>query len=229
MLKADFHVHTILSKHHFLDKFNLADGLNTPEEMVRAAAKNGLDCIAITDHNVLFDTEHANELSKKYGIVVLPGIELYLNKKDVIAIGLKNLPLIKNLIELKREVNKQGGILIAPHPDDPLGRGCKEFEYFDAIEVVNGFGPWGFQELIKIAEKLEKAQVCGSDSHCVSQIGWVYCLVDADPNANSIISAVKNRKTTAIYGKLPKKIQIKYYYQKYIKGEAIFKPAFKRV
>lgn len=229
MLRADFHVHTILSKHHFLDSLRLADGLNTPAEMVEGAAEKGLDCIAITDHNILFDPELAKTLTREYGIVVLAGVELYLNKKDVIAVGITKLPKVNSLAEFEREVHKQGGILIAPHPNDPLGRGHKDFKYFDAIEVVNGFGGWGSEELIATASKLEKAQVCGSDAHYVSQLGWTYCFVDAEPDQDSIIAAIKERKVIPGDRMIPKYIQFGYYFQKYILGKAIFKPALRRL
>jgi len=197
--------------------------------MVKGAADSGLNCIAITDHNVLFDPELAKKLTKEYGIVVLAGIELYLNKKDVIAIGITELPKVNNLSEFEEEVHKQGGLLIAPHPNDPLGRGYKEFECFDAIEVVNGFGPWGFEELVATADRLKKAQICGSDAHCIRQLGWTFCMVDADPDPDSIIEAIKERKSTPVYGKIPKDVQYLYYFQKYMLGQALFKPALRRL
>jgi len=229
MLKADFHIHTVLSKHHFLDKIGLADGLNSPEEMVKAAVKNGLDCIAITEHNVLFNPEEAKRLSKKYNIVVIPGVELYLNKKDIIAININELPKVNNLKEFQREVHKQGGLVIAPHPYDPLGRGTLDFKNVDAIEVVNAYGPIGFKKLIETADKMGKAKVCGSDAHCTSHIGWTHCLIDAEPNVGSIISAIKNNKVTPVFGAVPPYIHMWYYFQKFILGKAIFKPALKRV
>ena len=229
MLKADFHVHTVLSKHHLLDRIKLADALNTPAEMVKAAADKGLDCIAIAEHNLLFNPYSAKKLTKAYGIVVLPGVELYLNKKDVIAIGITKLPKVETVAEFKDVVHGQDGILVAPHPYDPLNRGFKEFDLVDAIEVVNGFGAFGFKKLITLADKLKKAKICGSDAHCTNQLGWTHFFIDAEPDADAIIAAVKKRKTVPVYAKTPIHVQFEYYFKKYVFGEAIFKPAFRRL
>lgn len=223
MLKADFHTHTLRSDHFLLGRLGLVDGLNSPEEMVEAASQKGLDCLAITDHNVLFDWREARKLTKQYGVLVVPGVELYLNRKDIIALGIKQLPPVKNLAQFREVVHRQGGVIIAPHPYDPLGRGPRNFEYFDGIEVVNGFSPYGFNKLVTAADKLRIAKTCGSDSHCVHQLGWVHCLVEADPTVESVIKAIKERKVKPVYRKIPRRIQVLYYFKKYALGEAIFK------
>ena len=229
MLKIDFHVHTVLSKHSLLGRLKMADGLNTPAEMVKAAAKKGLDGIAITDHNILFDSYLAKKLTAKYHIAVLPGIELKFNKKDVIIIGIKRVPKVNSLPALQEEVHRQGGILIAPHPYDPLGRGYKAFNCFDAIEVVNAFKPYGYAKLLEAAERLKKAAVCGSDAHYAHHLGWAYCLADAEPNLKSIITAVKERKVNPVYGKVPLYGHLWYYTQKYAIGKSFLKPALRHL
>lgn len=62
---VDLHVHT-----------NCSDGLLTPQQVVDLALKKELDGIAITDHDTISALESAIEYSKKYNIVVIPGIEL---------------------------------------------------------------------------------------------------------------------------------------------------------
>jgi len=224
MLKADFHVHTALSKHHLLSKFGLADGLNSPDEMVKSAADKGLDCIAIAEHNVLFDSKLAKRLTEEYGVVVIPGVEFrFDNRKEAIAIGIKRLPEVSSLAEFKEDVSRQGGILIAPHPYDPLNRGFKDFELFDAIEVVNAFGPRGFKKLVKEAESLDKAKVCGSDAHYTSHLGYTHCLVDAAPDQQSILEAIRKGRVEPVYGRIPIHVQLGYYIQKYLLGKAVFK------
>jgi predicted metal-dependent phosphoesterase TrpH len=216
MLKADFHIHTKLSKHHFLNKLGLTDAFNTAEELTKNAKQKGFDCIAFTEHNVLFDYKEAERLSKKYKIVVLPGIELRLpSKKEIIAINITTIPKSTNLKQIRKEVHKQGGILIAPHPYDPLGRGYKELEHFDAIEIINGFGSFGFKKLIKSAEELNKTKVCGSDTHCTAQLGYTDFLIDSKPDKDSIINAIKDGKTKIHNKTIPKYVQLWYYLQKY--------------
>lgn len=210
MLKSDFHIHTTRSLHPFYGSFVL-DGLNSPREMALAAARKGLDVIAITDHNTLFSFYEAKKLTKEAGVVVIPGAELSFNHKEVLVLGVDSISA-KTFDELKDEVKKRDGVIIACHPFDLLGRGHKNFKNFDAIEVQNGFATLrNFEKLNSLAKKLNKARVCGSDSHWVEHLGHVHCLVDAEPNIDSIISAIKHKKTQPVKATIPRHIFLKYY------------------
>ena len=65
MKRIDLHNHTTAS-----------DGTFTPEEAVRYAATKGLAAIAITDHDTAEGTRQADILSGRYGVEVIPGIEI---------------------------------------------------------------------------------------------------------------------------------------------------------
>ncbi len=62
---ADLHLHTMFS-----------DGTYKPEELPDKAAKSGLSCIAIVDHDTVAGLPRALEAAKLSDIEVLPGIEL---------------------------------------------------------------------------------------------------------------------------------------------------------
>ncbi|WP_159887083.1 PHP domain-containing protein [Paenibacillus puerhi] len=62
---ADLHTHTIAS-----------DGTGTPSDNVRLAAAAGLEAIAITDHDTVGGLKEALEAGERYGITVVPGIEI---------------------------------------------------------------------------------------------------------------------------------------------------------
>ncbi len=64
----DFHIHSCLSP--------CGDNDMTPNNIVNMAMLNGLNCIAITDHNSILNCKAVTELGKKAGITVLPGMEL---------------------------------------------------------------------------------------------------------------------------------------------------------
>ena len=65
MIRADMHVHTYAS-----------DGLQTPEEVVAAAKEVGLNALAVTDHDTVYNTEKVNALCKDSGIVGINGVEI---------------------------------------------------------------------------------------------------------------------------------------------------------
>lgn len=65
MQKADLHIHTTAS-----------DGLMSPDEVVRWAGIKRMKAIGITDHDTVNGIRPAEEASLKYGVEVVPGIEL---------------------------------------------------------------------------------------------------------------------------------------------------------
>jgi len=62
---ADLHIHTLAS-----------DGWFTPEEAVAQAGRAGLTAISIADHDSTNGIEAALWAGKKYGVEVIPGVEL---------------------------------------------------------------------------------------------------------------------------------------------------------
>ena len=65
MKRIDLHIHTTAS-----------DGTLSPEEVARQAKELGLAAIAITDHDTAAGAAQAAELSARYDIEVIPGIEI---------------------------------------------------------------------------------------------------------------------------------------------------------
>lgn len=65
MQKADLHIHTTAS-----------DGLMTPDEVVYWSKLKRLTAIGITDHDTVNGISSAEDASLKYGVEIVPGIEL---------------------------------------------------------------------------------------------------------------------------------------------------------
>jgi predicted metal-dependent phosphoesterase TrpH len=63
--KGDFHLHTTAS-----------DGRLSPGELVDMASKEGMDIIAVTDHDTVSGIDEALEAGKKAKLKIIPGIEL---------------------------------------------------------------------------------------------------------------------------------------------------------
>ncbi len=64
-IKSDLHLHT-----------NCSDGIFSPEQVVQMAKENGLDCIAITDHDTVCGVKRAMAEAEKLGIKYIVGAEL---------------------------------------------------------------------------------------------------------------------------------------------------------
>ncbi|MCD8328560.1 MAG: PHP domain-containing protein [Ruminococcus sp.] len=64
-MKGDLHCHTTLS-----------DGSLGIEEVIIQAKRMGLDYLSLTDHDTLSSANRANVLGERYGVKVIPGVEL---------------------------------------------------------------------------------------------------------------------------------------------------------
>jgi len=69
--KVDLHTHTTYS-----------DGFNSPEELVNKAKDVGIEILGISDHDNLAGIDEATEVGKKYGIEIIPGVEISTDLKD---------------------------------------------------------------------------------------------------------------------------------------------------
>ena len=90
----DFHTHT-----HY------SDGIGTPEDNIKLARFNGLDYIAITDHDNMAGVAEAIEAGKKWGIHVIPGIEI--STEDYHILGLNINPADKEFIRKSAEFQRR--------------------------------------------------------------------------------------------------------------------------
>lgn len=67
-IRADLHIHSALSP--------CGDEFMTPGNIVGMAVVNGLDAVAITDHNSSYNVPAALKIAEEYGILLVPGMEL---------------------------------------------------------------------------------------------------------------------------------------------------------
>lgn len=68
MMRYDFHLHSALSP--------CGDADMTPNNIVGMAMLNGLDAIALSDHNTVGNVAAATEVGKRLGVRVIPGMEV---------------------------------------------------------------------------------------------------------------------------------------------------------
>jgi len=181
-LKIDLHVHTCYSR----------DSSITLKQVVAYAKKRGLDGVAITDHNTV---QGALKL-KTHDIIVVPGIEVSTLNGHLLGLNVTvPIPAKLGIEETIYLIHEAGGIAVAPHPatfyKSPPSRRVSSY---DAVEVMNGssipFPVFTFLSK-RFADGLGLPQTGGSDSHYAPEIGAAYTVVDADPEVDEIVCAIK--------------------------------------
>ena len=78
---ADIHMHTLFSY----------DGTATVPAVLNRASQVGLDMIAITDHDEIRGALMAEQLAPKFGIQVIPGVEITTAEGDLLALSIRKL------------------------------------------------------------------------------------------------------------------------------------------
>lgn len=154
--------------------------------LIRAARK-GLQAVAITDHNTIAGARRAAELAetlKAQGqlppdFVVVVGEEISTRQGHVIGLFLtRRIPQHLTALETITEIQRQGGVAVAPHPGirrGGLSRGLIRRLPFDAVEIGNGssFLPFDFFLARYGNEILHRTTLFGMDSHFSQSLGWL--------------------------------------------------------
>lgn len=204
-MQIDCHVHTIFSKHWFWGR----DALNTPKEMVKSAIKKGLGGIAITDHSTVKGGLNGMKIAKRYGFLVIPGIEIRSKAGDIIGLNIKqNIPDNLSLEETIEKIHDLGGIAIAPHPFAKyIFRNCLAENSIktDAIEVFNsGHSEFYNKKALEFAERFNKPVTAGSDAHSFRDVGRAGIICESD-NKDDIIEEILKKKVKIFGNRIPYK------------------------
>ena len=167
------------------------DSFMSPDELVDAARLAGLDGVCITEHDDFWSLDDTAQLSKRHGILVLPGSEINTDAGHVLVFGLHRYRFgMHKPSFLRAEADSLKAVLIAAHPyrrrflkepgADPNVRAemlakavaDPQLRLFDAIESRNGRG---VDEENRFSEDLRDSLVLpgvgGSDAHRIHQVG----------------------------------------------------------
>ena len=133
LLKGDLHMHTVAS-----------DGVHTTEELAWKALRNGLNFLAITDHNQFVSTD---ALPNVPGMTLIPGVEWTHYQGHANFLGVEkpyDAPFSTNSFEEIQQRFKsartRGATIILNHPfeeDCPFSMDFNNLP-FDCFEVWNG-------------------------------------------------------------------------------------------
>jgi predicted metal-dependent phosphoesterase TrpH len=174
--KFDLHVHTNYSK----------DGISSVEEVLTRAKALGLNGLAITDHDVIDGALKALRIADKFGLIVIPGIEITTMEGDILVLGIKSLiPKKLRAVETVMKARELGGAVIVPHTYDylrgALGRVAESLDV-DAVEALNGgeFLPFSNIFARKLAERRKLPMTAGSDAHSIETLGCAYTVIQEE-------------------------------------------------
>jgi predicted metal-dependent phosphoesterase TrpH len=192
MLRLDLHVHSCYSE----------DGAGTPQELIAALQKRGLNGVAITDHNVLEGSLKARSVAPK-DFIVIPACEVSTSDGHLLALNVTELvPRGKSIQETVENVLGQGGLPIIPHVFRALSGIHPEklravASKVPAIEVFNGCSlPRTNLKCARIARSLKLGGTGGSDSHMPSYAGYAFTSVDStDFRLDSVLSEIQNKRS----------------------------------
>ncbi|OPX72611.1 MAG: putative hydrolase [Methanoregulaceae archaeon PtaU1.Bin059] len=193
MLNCDLHIHTRYSR----------DGESSVEEVIRRAELVGLDAIAITDHDTVEGALHALAVPSR--VIIIPGIEVSTLQGHLLVLGITTpIPRGLEVTETIRHARTLGGLVILPHPFHIWRHGVARrqrspLSEVDAIEVFNSRYIVGSanRKAARIARRIGKPCVGGSDAHNARFVGYGRTLVDAEPDSASIIEAIRAGRTVA--------------------------------
>ena len=190
MLKVDFHTHTADDPHDVIP--------HSTFDLIDRAAVLDYDALAITLHDRQLDVRPFASYAKERGVVLIPGMERTIRGKHVLLINFHEpVEQVQNFDQLLAVKKRSGGLVIAPHPFYPA-RCCLHTvldDYptlFDAIEI-NAFytSTVDFNRPARRwAARQAKPLVGNGDIHQLRQLGSTYSLVESEPDADAICSAV---------------------------------------
>jgi len=192
-LKAEMHAHCSLDP----NDYRICPC--TPQQLIQEAAKRGFEVLSITCHDVDVWTEDLAEYALSLGIILIPGMEVTVERtRHVLVYNFHTTSENLNTLEKIRARSREQTLVIAPHPYFP-GRTClrghleKNLDIFDAVEC-SGFQVRGLdfnRRAWKLTARARKPVVAFGDIHHLWQLGRTFTWIYAEPNAQSVLRALK--------------------------------------
>lgn len=174
----------------------------TPVEVLLATAREqGLDTIAVTDHNVITGALEAQAKAEEFGVRVIVGEEVKTaSQGEVIGLFLtEQIPRGMTMQETVAEIRRQGGAVYVPHPFDRM-HAVPDYEHLlaivddvDVIEVYNprvAIGSFN-EEAVRFAAKYRVVAGAGSDAHVAPGLGSVRNRVPRFDGPQELVEALR--------------------------------------
>ncbi|MHA1850933.1 MAG: PHP-associated domain-containing protein [Candidatus Thorarchaeota archaeon] len=193
MSAFDLHMHTYHSK----------DGFQSPYNLFKVMKKKGLRGVAPTEHW----RAATLKIIQRGGRFILPACEYKSNDYGEV-IGLFVTDHIENrsFEEIAEDVHDQNGLVILPHPRDPLRkytavrRGLPDNVIVKHVDLIEGINSRCFIQLFntraqKLAKRLKKPMTAGSDGHSTLEMGHAKTWLQDIKTADDIYNELKAGRT----------------------------------
>ncbi len=207
MINIEMHCHTSFSQ----------DGFITPKTLVRQCRKRQIDCVCITDHNIM---QGAVEFAGQAAIKIIVGEEIETGQGEIIGLFLKEeIPPGLGAEATIEKIKSQGGITYLPHPFDEFRKSAVKLNdaekiksSIDVIEVFNSrtFNSKYNAMALDFARQNDIVVAVGSDAHHRLELGNSYMQMDDFDGPESFLKSL--RDATYVARKCPFILRL------YIKG-----------
>ncbi len=174
-IKLDLHIHTLDDPKDKLDY--------SAHELLERARALGIEVLAITLHDAVFQRPEVFADAAAMGILLIPAAEMRLQGADVVVLNVspEEVAALRDFPDLRRlrAVRGDSVFIFAPHPFYLLGgsiggeRLRENLDCFDGIEVCHFHKGWfdPNRPARRLAARTGKALVATSDAHQLSAFG----------------------------------------------------------
>jgi predicted metal-dependent phosphoesterase TrpH len=166
--RVELHAHTCYSK----------DSLVTPETLIAACQRKGIDRLVVTDHNSISGALRLKELAPE---LIIVGEEIMTTEGELLAFFVREwVPPGLTPQETLARLRDQGAFISVSHPFDRLRRGAWDetvlleiIDQVDALEIFNARCLFNADNAaaLALAQRHNKLMTVGSDSHTAREIG----------------------------------------------------------
>ncbi|HEY9325579.1 MAG TPA: PHP-associated domain-containing protein [Candidatus Limnocylindria bacterium] len=191
---------------------DLGDGLASPEAILDAAERVGLDVIALTDHDDIRGAFLLRDIAARRSspVEIVPGVEVTTRSGHLLALWIEDeIQMFATLAETISRIHRAGGVAIVPHPLSYLtfsvGEGALRaltaatdpLVHIDGIETRNPSyaGRVRAARSVWLNEKvLHVAATGSSDAHHSNLVGTAWTEFDGN-DGDALRRAIADRTT----------------------------------
>jgi len=204
-LKTDMHIHTAEDP---VDRISYS-----ARQLIRDASRLGYEVLAITNHRAMTYDNELREYARKYGILLIPGVEASIEKKHVLLYNMAYSPnSIRTFADLRR-LKTEDSLVIAPHPFFPMPASLQRklgenLDLFDGIEYCHFYFSWlNFNHRgVQLARQKVLPLIGTSDAHMWWQFHTTYSLVSGEKSVAGVIQAIKQGRVEVVSSPLSLRI-----------------------